>query len=98
MARERMVTRTIYTTAITVMTVNTETREVHERIIDIPSIDSLKDVNRAISHQVELFYPSEKYVSEISRITSEILYGMSESEFIRLSQILPPRIKEEYGN
>lgn len=89
--KQRNITRTIYVTILDVMTVSTETREVYDRKIDIPSIDSIpeKELPGFIQSQIELFYPDEKFVAETGRTTQEILYSMPESEFIRLATIIP---------
>ena len=94
MARERMVTRTVELSVCEVMCMNTTTAEVEIRTYEIGGgLTEEKALLKAIRklHETATF----KCVA-ISKITSkEILYGIPESRFIELAQILPPRNTKE---
>ena len=89
MARVRMVTRTVVSTAATVLCVNKETREVTEMVFLIPYTVPVDKICKYLSKttHAERFYFADVVATE----TSEVLYGMPEEDFIRLAQILPPR-------
>ena len=94
MAKERMVTRTVELSVCEVMCMNTTTADVEIRTYEIGGgLTEEKALLKAIRklHETATF----KCVA-ISKITSkEILYGMPESRFIELAQILPPRNTKE---
>lgn len=94
MARERMVTRTVFLNVAEVMTVNTTTAEVRNITVEIGGgLSTDKDILKAIkkSHETDTL----KVVTLVSVTAKEVLYGMSESEFIRLAKVLPPRGKTD---
>ena len=94
MARERMITRTVFTTNYSVMVVNMESKSVENITIAIPSGDTLTD--KAREKAIKAMLPEGKmFVSITGETTTETLYGMSEHEFIRLAKVLPPRTKTE---
>ena len=90
MKKERMVTRTIVSTNAQVMCINTETADVSiQNFIatgEHKEFDKLLKILRK-SHETETF----KLVAIQSTETVEQLYGMPESKFIEMSEILPPR-------
>lgn len=90
MARERMVTRTVELTIAEVMTLDTTTAEV--RIIPYEIGGGLTDP-AAILKAVKKLYETESFkcVAVQSVAVKEILYGMTEAEFIANAKILPPR-------
>lgn len=90
MARERMVTRTVELTIAEVMTLDTTTAEV--QIIPYEIGGGLTD-NAAILKAVKKLHETDtfKCVAVQSVSVKEILYGMSEIDFIKNAKILPPR-------
>ena len=94
MARERMVTRTVMIVEVEVMTVNTLTAEVKNLIVEIPGgITDEKSILKAVKKSYET--SCLKCVTVVRSTVKEQLYGMPESEFIRLAKILPPRSKKD---
>ena len=94
MARERMITRTVFTTNYTVMVVNMGSKSVENITIAIPSGDTLTD--KAREKAIKAMLPEGKmFVSITGETTTETLYGMTEQEFIKLAKVLPPRTKTE---
>ena len=93
MARERMVTRTVMVSEVTVMTVNTETAEVVNVVYEIGG--GITDTN-ALLKAVKKAHESNtlKCVAVMGVNVKEVLYGMPEAEFISRAKILPPRGKE----
>lgn len=90
MARERMVTRTVELTVAEVMTLDTTTAEV--RIIPYEIGGGLTD-NAAILKAVKKLHETDtfKCVAVQSVSVEEILYGMTEIDFIKHAKILPSR-------
>ena len=90
MARVPMVTRTIPTTICTIFCVNKETRDTFEQTITLPR--TYKDEQKMMK-AVEQALDGEpiKAVSIIGTEVKETLYGMTESEFMRHANVLPPR-------
>lgn len=90
MARERMVTRTVEVNIITVMTVNTKTKEVANSAVTISG--TLKDEKETLKKvKAEIENEAVKVVTIVSTEKKEVLFGMSEQEFITLAKVLPPR-------
>lgn len=91
MARERMVTRTVELTIAEVMTLDTTTAEV--RVIAYEIGGGLTD-NNAILKAVKKLHETDtfKCVAVQSVSVKEILYGMSEVDFIKHAKVLPPRM------
>lgn len=90
MARERMVTRTVSVSNVQVMCLDTITAEV--QVHNYKMNGEYTDFNQAIKavkkvHETDTF----KCVSVMSITMEEVLYGMSELDFIRLAKVLPPR-------
>ena len=90
MARERMVTRTISFTEVTVITMNIETVTPQHEVIRIAGVS---DNEKVLLNKLKNRYETDLY--KIVAITDtkviEKLYGMSEEEFIEYAKELPPR-------
>lgn len=94
MARARKVTRTIYSTKVIVMCVDTQTAVVDNHEVTIAGVYSDdKKLMKAVSKVVET--ETIKPVSIISTEIIETLYGMDEQKFIEMAEVLPPRDKKE---
>ena len=94
MARERMVTRTVELTIAEVMCLDTNTAEVSIKSYEIGGgLTDEKAILKAVKklHETDTF----KCVSLQGVKVQEILYGMSEIDFINHAKILPPRTKTE---
>lgn len=90
MARERMVTRTVELTVCEVMCMNIVTAEVSVRRFEVGGgITNQKDLLKYIQKHNET--TTFKCVAITSTEAKEVLYGMPESRFIELAQIMPPR-------
>ena len=94
MARVPQVTRTIPTTDVKFLAVNTELRETYEQVITLPRTYKDEDKMMKALEKVLAGEPI-KAVSIISYEVRETLYGMTEAEFIKHAQVLPPRDKKE---
>lgn len=94
MARERMVTRTVTETVAEIMCLNVTTCEVSIRTFtyagEFATNEELLKTAKKISETEDF-----KLVHINSASTKETLYGMSETDFIKLAKVLPPRIKSE---
>jgi hypothetical protein len=94
MARARKVTRTIASTKVVVMCVNTETAVVENYEVTIAGVYSDdKKLMKAVTKVVET--ETLKPVSVVSTEVIETLYGMDEQKFIEMAEVLPPRGKKE---
>lgn len=94
MARKRKVTRTIASTKVIVMCVDTETAKVNNYEVEIAGVYSdEKKLMRAVTNVVET--ETLKPVSVLSTEVIETLYGMDEQKFIEMAEVLPPRDKKE---
>ena len=94
MARARKVTRTIASTKVVVMCVNTETAVVENYEVTIAGVYSDdKKLMKAVTKVVET--ETLKPVSVVSTEVIETLYGMDEKKFIEMAEVLPPRDKKE---
>lgn len=94
MARARKVTRTISSTKVIVMCVNTETAVVENYEATIAgTFTDEKRLMKAVTKVVET--PLIKPVSVVSTEVIETLYGMDEQKFIEMAEVLPPRDKKE---
>lgn len=90
MARQAKVTRTITTTEVAVMAVNTVSGETFTVNHTLPR--TYKDDNAVLKKVQSLFDTDDvKHVHVISTTEKETLYGMPEEEFILHAQLLPPR-------
>lgn len=92
MARERMVTRTVVVTTVKVMCVNVATCEVKINTYEISGM--IENKQQALK-VVKKLYENEllKCVDVQEMWEDEILYGMSEIDFIQNAKVLPPRTK-----
>ena len=89
MARERMVTRTVFETVVDVMVVNTDNAQVS---IIQKQLTFQPDEKTALKYIQKHFDTDKtKHVSIQGFEQKETLYGMTEQEFIELAKILPPR-------
>lgn len=94
MTRARKVTRTIASTKVVVMCVNTETAVVENYEVTIAGVYSDdKKLMKAVTKVVET--ETLKPVSVVSTEVIETLYGMDEQKFIEMAEVLPPRGKKE---
>lgn len=94
MARARKVTRTIASTKVVVMCVNTETAVVENYEVTIAGVYSGdKKLMKAVTKVVET--ETLKPVSVVSTEVIETLYAMDEQKFIEMAEVLPPRGKKE---
>lgn len=89
MARERMVTRTVSETTVTVMCVNVTTAEMENKVYTLGQVSNQSDALKALKKLYET--DTFKLVAIVSMTVSEQLYGMTEVEFIKLARKLPPR-------
>ena len=89
MARERMVTRTVEVKQVNVLTLNVETMKAEKMIVPITGKPDDKKLEKLVKAAVET--ESVKFVQILGIETSEVLYGMTEADFIRLAKVLPPR-------
>ena len=93
MARVRMVTRTITETKVEVMVCNIETASVDTEVYTLcGEFTEDKDILKYL----EKNYAREnvKFVAVSGKQTTEQLYGIEETEFIKLARVLPPRTTE----
>ena len=94
MARERMVTRTVMVTVAKVMCLEVTKAEVTVKDFEISG--SFSD-NEAVLKAVKKLHETDTFkcvtVQEVTE--KEVLYGMSEVDFIKLAKVLPPRTKAE---
>lgn len=94
MARSRKVTRTISSTKVIVMCVDTQTAVVDNHEVTIAGVYSdEKKLMKAVTKEVET--ETLKPVSIVSTEVIETLYGMDEQKFIEMAEVLPPRDKKE---
>lgn len=94
MARTRKVTRTISSTKVVVMCVNTETAVVENYEVTTAGVyPDEKKLMKAVAKEVET--ETLKPVSVVSTEVIETLYGMDEQKFIEMAEVLPPRDKKE---
>ena len=90
MARERMVTRTISFTEVTVISMNIETVTPRHEVIRIAGVF---DNDKVLLNKLKKRYETDLYkiVSITDTKVIEKLYGMSEEDFIEYAKELPPR-------
>lgn len=89
MSRVRMVTRTVSVTTVAVMCVTVSTATVSTETYTLSGMLDNGAALSAIKKQYET--DDFKPTAVIKSKTSELLYGMPETEFIKLAKILPPR-------
>lgn len=89
MSRERMVTRTITITRVEVMALDITNAEVITTTFELNGEYTADTALKRIKKNCET--DTMKYV-HVEKISSEdVLYGMSEYEFIKYAKVLPPR-------
>ena len=94
MARMRMVTRTVNENTYTCMCVDTVSAEIANKDFVVGVEFETEDT--ALKHFQKLYNKDTfKVVAVVAHSVKEILYGMPESEFIRLAKVLPPRSGEK---
>ena len=90
MARRRMVTRTITFTTAEVMCLNVVTAEVEIKEFKISGIfEGEKDLTKALKKTYET--DNYKLVKVNGWNTEDVLFGMDETKFMELAEVLPPR-------
>lgn len=89
MARKRMITRTIMQTTAQVMTLNVSTAEVQIFSYDIGG----QYTDKELLLKLKKIFETDvlKLVNIESQVCNELLLGMTEDDFIRLAEVLPPR-------
>ena len=94
MARMRMVTRTVNENTYTCMCVDTVSAEIVNKDFVVGMEFETDDA--ALKHfQKQYNTETFKVVAVVAHSVKEILYGMPESDFIRLAKVLPPRSGEK---
>lgn len=94
MARTRMVTRTVNENTYTCMCVDTVSAEIVNR--DFVVGVEFDNEDAALKYfQKQYNKDNFKVVAVVAHSVKEILYGMPESDFIRLAKVLPPRSGEK---
>lgn len=90
MARERMVTRTISFTEVTVISMNIETVTPTREVIRVAGVF---DNEKTLLKKLKKRYETDLYkiVAITDTVVVEKLYGMSEEDFIEYAKELPPR-------
>ena len=89
MAREKMVTRTLTITTVEVMTVDITTATTGTDRFDIVGEHTFDTALKAVKelHETETI----KIVTITDLVLNDYLYGMPESDFIKMATILPAR-------
>lgn len=84
------VTRTMKNTVVTMMAVNTQSKDVFEQEIVLPR--TYKDETK-IMKLIQAMFAGEPVqpVSILSTRVEESLYGMTEADFLKYAEKLPPR-------
>ena len=93
MARVPMVTRTISSTTAKVLVVNITTKQTSEKKVTVPRTPDEKHLMKAVEAAIN--NEEEKAVTILSSEVVETLYGMEETEFIKVAAVLPPRGTQE---
>ena len=90
MARIPMVSRTITTTKVTLLCVNVNDGESENMVVTVPR--TYKDDEKLLKAIRPMYETDElKLVHVLNKETQETLYGMTEAEFIKNAEVLPPR-------
>lgn len=94
MARKRMVTRTILTTKVNALCMDTVTCEACNKDVVLPR--TFKDNDKVLkATKSVLDTPTFKVVDIVDVSTVETLYGMDEQKFINESVILDPTTRKQ---
>ena len=95
MAREKMVTRTLTITTVEVMTVDITTATTGTDRFDIVGDHTFDTALTAVKQLYET--ETTKIVTITDLVLNEYLFGMPESDFIKMAKILPPRNTTKVG-
>ena len=95
MAREKMVTRTLTITTVEVMTVDITTATTGTDRFDIVGDHTFDTALKAVKELYET--ETTKIVTITDLVLNDYLFGMSESDFIKMSKIMPPRNTTKVG-
>ena len=95
MAREKMVTRTLTITSVEVMTVDITTATTGTARFDIVGDHTFETALKAVKELYET--DTTKIVTITELVLNDYLYGMPESDFIKMTKILPPRTATKEG-
>ena len=95
MAREKMVTRTLTITTLEVMTVDITTSTTGTARFDIVGEHTFDTALKAVKELYET--ETTKIVTITDLVLNDYLYGMPESDFIKMAKILPPRSTSKVG-
>ena len=94
MARKRMITRTILTTKVNALCMDTQTCEACNKDVVLPR--TFKDNDKVLKAVKSLIdTPTFKVVDIVDVETVETLYGMNEQKFINESVILDPETRKQ---
>lgn len=94
MGRIRMVTRTVTTNEAHALCLNVDTAEPCTKVFDVPV--NVKGEDKMLNYIRKNEDTKEVKVVQITHVeVKETLYGMPESEFIKLAKEMPPRTKNE---
>lgn len=95
MAREKMVTRTLTITSVEVMTVDITSATTGTARFDIVGDHTFDTALKAVKELYET--ETTKIVTITDLVLNDYLYGMPESEFIKMAKILPSRTTTKVG-
>ena len=98
MARERMVTRTVVATKVTVLGMDTVACEpFNETVIVSGVFDNDEKGQAKLLKAVKKLVDKEEKVAVkiVDKEEIETLYGMPEQKFMELAEVLPPRTKTD---
>ena len=96
MAKESMITRTIKTTAATVLCLDIETGEPCNRTFTLSGERTKeKDVIKEVSALLADYEPSVKAVHLVDTVIVEQLYGMPESTFLEFAKPFERKAKAD---
>lgn len=88
-----MITRTVVSTKVVVMCVNTETAEVFNKDVELAgTFKKEKDLEKALVKKLNTGF--ERFVQVCSKEKLEKLYGMEEEEFVSLARLLDPKTRK----
>ena len=95
MTREKMVTRTLTITSVEVMTVDITTATTGTDRFDIVGEHTFDTALKAVKEIYET--DTTKIVTITDLVLNDYLYGMPESDFIKMAKILPARNTTKVG-
>ena len=95
MAREKMVTRTLTITTLEVMTVDITTATTGTARFDIVGEHTFDTALKAVKELYET--DTTKIVTITDLVLNDYLFGMPESDFIKMAKILPTRTTTKVG-